>query len=31
MINNLFFISLYRGGLKGLWARETATMQYFDC
>ena len=28
MINNSFFISIYRGGLKGLWARKAGTLIY---
>ena len=29
MINNSFYINVQRGGLKGLWARATATLIYF--
>lgn len=28
MINNSFFISIYRGGLSGLWARKADTFIY---
>ena len=30
MINNSFFISIYRGGLSGLYTVKTATLIYFS-